>query len=151
MPSKGATEFGVKWLARQIQSTGVRSFINHSDAESSLQVLKDAAAQMVPDVESKPREYPVGDRQANGSIEVGVRELRRQSQVNRYQLELNLGLELDNKDPVLPWIPQFSGHVLRKGRKHRKDGKTSFEKETGKIWLKLMYEFCEKLLIKGAS
>ena len=30
---------------------------------------------MVPGVEAKPREVLVGDHQANGSIEVGVREL----------------------------------------------------------------------------
>ena len=44
-----------------------------------------------------------------------------------------------------------SGDVLHKGRKHRKDGKTFFEKETGKKWLKPTYEFGEKLFIKEAK
>ena len=35
LPSKGVTEFGVKWFARFIQSTGVRKFINHSDNENA--------------------------------------------------------------------------------------------------------------------
>ena len=91
---------------------------------------------MVPGVEAKPRECPVGDHQANGSIEVGVRELKRQMRAIRYQLELNLGMQLDEKDPVLSWIPQFSGDVLHKGRKHRKGGKTSWAKETSKRLLK---------------
>ena len=61
LPAKGATEFGVKWFARQIQSTGVRSVINHSDGEDALKGLKEAAARLVPGVEAKPREVPVGD------------------------------------------------------------------------------------------
>ena len=40
------------------------------------------------DVEAKLRECPVGDHQANGSIEVGVRELKRQTRAIRYQLDL---------------------------------------------------------------
>ena len=88
-------------MSRQIQATGVRSFISHSDGENVLKVSKGAAARMVPGVEAKPRECPVGDHQANGSIEVGVRELKRQMRAIRYQLELNLGMQLDEKDPVL--------------------------------------------------
>ena len=40
LPAKGATEFGFKWFVRQIQSTGVGAFINHSDGEHALTVLK---------------------------------------------------------------------------------------------------------------
>ena len=128
LPAKGVTEFGVKWLARFIQSTGVKRFIHHSDNENAMQALKEAAARMVPEVEAVPRECPVGDHQANGSIEVGVRDLKRQMRAIRYQLELNLGFELEDSDPVLAWIPQFAGDVLCKGRKHRRAGKTSHEK-----------------------
>ena len=122
LPAKGATEFGVKWFARQIQSTGVRSFINHSDGENALKVLKEAAARMVPGVEAKPREVPVGDHQANGSIEVGVRELKRQMRAIRYQLESNLGQTLSDHDPALAFIPQSAGDVKMpsalQGRRH---------------------------------
>ena len=90
---------------------------------------------------------PEGDHQANGSIEVGVRELKRQMRAIRYQLEINLGQALSDHDPVLAWIPQFAGDVLHKGRRHRKDGKTSYEKENGKRWLKPMYLFGERLFI----
>ena len=151
LPAKGATEFGVKWFARQIQSTGVRSFINHSDGENALKFLKEVAARMVPGVEAKPREVPVGDHQANGFIEVGVRELKRQMRAIRYQLEINLGQALSDHDPVLAWIPQSVGDVIHEGRRHRKDGKTSYQKENGKRWLKPMYTFGERLFIKPAQ
>ena len=117
LPAKGATEFAVKWFARQILSAGVRSFINQSDGENALKVLKEAAARMVPGVEAKPREVPVGDHQANGSIEVGVRELKRQMRAIRYQLKCNLGQALSDSDPISAWIPHFAGDVIYKGRR----------------------------------
>ena len=43
LPAKGAIELGVKLFARQNQSTGVRSFINHSDGENAINDLKEAA------------------------------------------------------------------------------------------------------------
>ena len=43
---------------------------------------------MVLGVEAEPREVLVGGRQANGSVEVSVRELNRQMRGIRYQLEL---------------------------------------------------------------
>ena len=66
LPAKGATEFGVKLFALQTQSIGARSFINHSDGENAVKVLKEAAARMVPGIEAKPQECPVGGHQANG-------------------------------------------------------------------------------------
>ena len=53
----------------------------------------------------------------------------------RYQLESNLKQTLSDHDPVLAFIPQFAGDVIHKGRRRRKDGETSFEKEKGKKWL----------------
>ena len=63
----------------------------------------------------------------------------------------NLKQTVSGHGPVLAWIPQFAGDVIHKGRRHRKDGKTSYEKENGKRWLKPMYEFAEILFIKQAQ
>jgi len=62
LPSKGATEFGVKQFARQIQSPSVRQCINHSDGENGLKVSKEAAARTVSGVKAKPRDASVGDQ-----------------------------------------------------------------------------------------
>ena len=50
-----------------------------------------AAARGVPGVENVPRNCPVGAHQANGEIESGVRELRRQMGAVRMALERRLG------------------------------------------------------------
>ena len=85
--AKGATDFGVKWFPRQIQANGSGSSINGSDGGNASIVEKQAAARMLPGVEAKPRKVPVCDHPANGSIEVGVRELNCQTGAMRYQLE----------------------------------------------------------------
>lgn len=151
LPAKGAIEFVLRWFARQIQSTSVRSFINHPDGENALTAREDAAARMVPGVEAKPREVHIGDHQANGPIGVGVREPKRQMRAIRYQLETSLKTTLPDHDPALARIPQFAGGVIHMGRRHRTGGKTSCEKENGKTWLKPMYTFGEMLFIKLAQ
>jgi len=150
LEKKGVTEYGVKFFGGFIQQTGVRRFINHSDNEPGIEALKSAAARSVPGVESVPRNCPVGDHQANGEIESGVRELKRQMRAVRMALERRLGRKLEGKDPVLAWIPTFSGDVMARHRKG-KDGKTPYERETGRKWAKGGLEFGEKVFIKEAK
>ena len=99
----GSTSF-----ARFIEKTGVKRFINFSDNEPSILARKDAVTRSLPFVESIPEWCLVGDYQSNGSIEVSVRELKRQLRAVRMQLEKRLGIELANDDPILAWIPTFS-------------------------------------------
>ena len=118
-------------------ATGVRRFINFSDNEPAMKALKDAAARACVGVEAIPRECPVGDHQANGDIESTVRELKRQMRAIRAQLEQKLKQHngdfqgLDEKDPILTWIPTFAGDVIARCRSGA-DGKTPWEREAGK-------------------
>ena len=78
LEKKGLTEFGARFFARFIQSSGLSRYMNWSDAENAMKALKEAAAKACPAQESVPREVPQGDHQANGEIESAVRELKRQ-------------------------------------------------------------------------
>ena len=49
---------------------------------------------------------PEGDHQANGLAEVGVREIKAQTRILRSQLEQRLGSRIDEKDPLMTWIPR---------------------------------------------
>lgn len=147
---KGVTEFGVKYFGSFIKQTAVRRFINHSDNEPAMVALKDAAARSLPGVEAVPRNSPVGDHQANGSIESGVREIKRQMRAVRMALERRLGRKLDSRDPILTWVPTFSADAIARHRKG-KDGKTPYERETGRKWAKGGLEFGEKVYIKEAK
>ena len=150
LPAKGVTEFGVKWLARWIQQRGVQRFINFGDNEPALVALREAAAQALPGVESIPGGCPVGDHQANGEIESGVRELKRQMRAIRFSLEEKLGIMLASDDPVLSWIPTFAGDTIAHYRKGA-DGKTPHERETARKWSRGALEFGERCYIKEAA
>ena len=147
---KGVTEYGVKASARFIQSTGVRSFVNFSDGEPALKALKDIAARTVQGVEHVSKEVPVGDHAENGEIECCVRELKRQMRAMRLALENNLGTTLDAKDPVLAWMPAFAADVISRYRRGS-DGKTGWQRESGRQWAKRALQFGEKIMIREAK
>ena len=53
---------------------------------------------------------PEGDHQANGFAEVGVREMKAQTRILRSQLEQRLGSRIDEKDPLMSWIPRHAAN-----------------------------------------
>ena len=109
----------------------LRMFINKSDGEPAMKALKDAAAKALEGVESISQESPVGDHQANGDIESTVRTLKAQMRATRFALESRLGRQLAHDDPILTWIPTFTGDTITRFRKGS-DGKTPWEREQGK-------------------
>ena len=129
LPSKGVTEFGVKFFAEFIADSGLRKFINFSDGEHSMVALKNAAMRACAGVEAQPKECPVGDHQANGDIEVGIREIKRQMRALRLALERKLGDVLDDRDPLLFWMPAFAGDIsiaeAKMGKRHQAGSSTS--------------------------
>ena len=110
-----------------------KRFENWSDGEPALISHKTEAANACPGVEWYPGEPPVGDHQSNGEIECAVREMKRQHRKMRSQLEQNLRFMLDENDPVLTRIPSASADAIAVHRIGQ-DGKTSWERETGKKW-----------------
>ena len=92
----------------------------------------------------------MGDHSANGDIECAVRELKRQMRAIRFALEQKLQKKLSEKDPILSWIPTFAGDVLARYRRG-KDGKTAWERETGRRWKKPALEFGEAICIRGTG
>ena len=52
LEQKGLSQYGVKFFAGFIEQTGVRTFINKSDGELAMKVLKDAAAKALEGAES---------------------------------------------------------------------------------------------------
>ena len=147
LENKGVTAYGVKFFSRFIEQTGVKRFINKSDGEHAMVALKQAAARASPGVEAISRESPVGDHQANGAAESAVRSLKSQMRAVRLALEKRLGRSLESDDPVLAWIATFAGDVIARFRKGA-DGKTPWERETGRKWAGESLEFGERFYLK---
>ena len=121
LEQKGLTQYGVKFFAYFIQQIGVRRFINWSDGELA-KVLKDGAAKAIEVVESIGQRSPVGDHQANGAIESAVRTLKAQLRATKFGVESRLGRPIAHDDPILIWIPIFSGDTIDRFRKGKTFG-----------------------------
>ena len=83
---------------------------------------------------------PEGDRQANGLAEVGVREIKAQTS----QLEQRLGSRIDEKDPLMSWIPRHAANCVSRYRS-MDDGRTPDQRRCGKTWIRPVVEFGESV------
>ena len=87
---------------------------------------------------------PEGDHQANGFAEVGVREIKAQTRILRSQLEQRLGSRIDEKDPLMSWIPRHAANcVSRYGIMD--DGRTLDQRRCGKTWERPVVAFGESV------
>ena len=105
LPSKENTEYVQKVFQRFIEELGHKRFINFSDNEPSILAFKESVTQRLKGCDAIPRSCPVGDHAANGVIEVGVRELKRQMRAIRFSLESKLGSSIPNDHAILAWLP----------------------------------------------
>ena len=150
LPAKGLTDFGVKFFANFIKSTGVRRFVNMSDNEPGMVSLKEAAARCCEGVEAVSRSAPVGDHKGNGHAESAVRQIKGMMRTVRFALEAKLGQKLSNDSCLLQWVPQFSGDLMYKLRK-TSNGKTPYEMDLNRKWDRPMMEFGERFFLREAQ
>eukprot|EP00971_Amphidinium_carterae_P289858 5755693-Amphidinium_carterae.1 len=68
----------------------------------------------------------------------------------RLALEGKLKRKLTEEDPMLAWIATFAGDVIARFRKGE-DGKTPWQRETGRKWAGDALEFGERFFIKEAK
>ena len=104
--------YAVKFTAMFLQSTGYRNIVNKSDGEPSIVALKTKMLEQCPLVNAVPREIPLDDHQANGVIEVEVREAKQHVRTGKLALESKLQLKLADDDVALAWLPRL-GRDLR--------------------------------------
>ena len=147
MPAKGVSEYSLSFAKQAIQEAGTRKIVLKSDQEHAIVALKAEARRAIPEVEILMQESPVGDHQANGSIEVAIRELKKQVRVLKSSVEEKLGLVLDDQCPMLAWIPRHSAFLLSKFRVGE-DGKTPEERRAGKRWRRPLIAFGERVYFR---
>ena len=144
IPSKGNDDYARQLLVQVVRETGYRRVVLKSDNEPAIVVLKQAARAELTDVECLMEESPVGDHQANGDIEVAVRELKRQIRVIKSDLEEKFGRQLNDSNPILAWIPRHACFLLRMYRVGD-DGRTPYERLRGRRWRRPAVGFGERV------
>ena len=87
---------------------------------------------------------PEGDHAANGLAEVGDREIKAQTRILRSQLEQRLGIRIDEKDPLMLWIPRPAANCVSM-YKLMDDGRTPDQRRWRKTWKRPVVEFGESV------
>ena len=107
---KGASDYASSCLTAFINSFGFKKFLVRSDNERSLLSLIERVTCNLTDVELVLMMSPEGDHQANDLAEVDVRKIMAQTRILRSQLEQRLGSRIDEKDPLMSWIPRHAAN-----------------------------------------
>ena len=88
---------------------------------------------------------PEGDNAASGFAEVGVREIKAQTRISRSQLVQRLGNRIDEKDPLMSWIPRHAAKCVSR-YKPMDDGRTPDQRRCGNTWKRPVVEYGESVL-----
>ena len=107
---------------RKVASDCASSFLTAS-IRSLLSLIERVTSNLT-GVELVQMTSPEGDHQANGLAEVGVREIKAQTLILRSQLEQRLGNRIDEKDPLMSWIPRHAANCV--SRYKLMDGRWSY-------------------------
>ncbi|CAE7031422.1 unnamed protein product [Symbiodinium sp. CCMP2592] len=92
-------------------------------------------------------EVPVEDHQANGYIEVGVREMKRQVRAILSDLQERLGFDIEPAHPCMMWLPRHAAYLLSRFRVGA-DGRTPYERTFGRKWKTPLVSFGEHVLFR---
>ena len=71
-------------------------------------------------------------------------EIKAQTRILRSQLEQRLGNRIDEKDPLMSWIPRHAANCVSR-YKLLHDGRTLDQRRCGKIWKRPVLEFGESV------
>ena len=134
---KGASDYASSFLTAFIKSL-------RSDNERSLLSLIERVTSNLTGVELVLMTSPEGDHQANDLAEVGVREIKAQTKILRSQLEQRLGSRIDEKDPLMSWIPRHAANFVSRYR-IMDHGRTPDQRRCGKTWKRPVVEFGESV------
>jgi hypothetical protein len=143
IPSKGIDLFTTNFMLACLNETGYRKLILKSDNEAGIIALKNEVKAQAKGIEIILQEAPTADHSANGSVEVAVRDEKRQARALLSELEENLG-KMDNRHPMLTWLSRHAAFCL--GRFSIKDnGKTPYQMMTGRKSNRPMVSFGERI------
>ena len=113
---KGASGYTSSFLTASSRVLGVKGILVRSDNERSLLSLIERVTCNLTGVELVLMTSPEGDHQPNGLAEVGVREIEAQTRILRSQLEQRLGSRINEKDPLMSWIPRHAANCVSRYR-----------------------------------
>ena len=144
LTGREASDYASSFLTAFIKSLGFKRILVKSEKERTVLSLIERVTCNLTGVELVLMRSPEGDHQANGLAEVGVREIKVQTRILRSQLEQRLGSRIDEKDPLMSWIPRHAANCVSRYR-IMDDGRTPDQRRCGKTWKRPVVEFGESV------
>ena len=146
IPTKGPDLFSVNFMLACLNETGYNRLILKSDGEPAIVALKREVKSKAAGIEIILQEAPTGDHSANGAVEVAIRDEKRQSRALLSELEEHFG-KLEDTHPLLTWLSRHAAFCLSRFS-IQDDGKTPYQRLTGRKWNRPMVTFGEKVYFR---
>ena len=141
LPCKGLDhQYNLAALMKAIKVLGVQHGVLKSDTERSIVALRDAALSQFSNMSYE--NATKGESQSNGLIESMIGKMEGQVRTLKSALQERYDIELNPKHPILPWLVDYAGVTLSRFQRGA-DGRTPYERSTGKPWRVQVPEFGE--------
>jgi hypothetical protein len=139
-------EASVDLVASNLKKLGHKKIILKADQEPAIVDLVNGVIDKRAE-ETLPEFSPVGDHRANGVAERAVQEVEDQVRTMKGALQRRLGVAIETSHPVMTWmIEHAAGLISRYLVGH--DGRTAYQRHTGKKCREDIREFGESVLYK---
>ena len=135
-----------KHLRTTCSSTGHQKVMLQSDQEPSIIDVKHKAGAHIP-TEIVYEESPVGDSNANGSIERAIQTIQGQIRAIKDYTERQIGATIGLDSAVLKWLVRHAAWTLTTFHVGS-DGKTAHQRIRGKPFIQQIAAFGEQILLK---
>lgn len=144
MPCKGVEhQYCVAAVVKLMRCLGLQDAVIKSDTERSLVALRTAVQGKLPGVGCE--DAVKGESASNGAVEAAVGRLQGQARTLKSCLEEHYNFKIPAKHPVLCWLVDYAGTLISRFLRGP-DGRTAFERSTGRPWRIRLPEFGECVL-----
>lgn len=140
LPSKGVHQYSVAIAARSIKQLGYAQAILKTDTERPILALRNELIKQMPSL--RPEDAVKGESQTNAEAESMVSKMQGQIRTMKDALEFKYDMKLHPRHVILPWLVDFAGAVWSRYQLGP-DGRTAYERSTGKQWKQKLPEFGE--------
>ena len=141
---------GDKWIVdkqiKNLELLGRANLALKSDGEPSIVALQSKLIGMR-EGQTVPRNPPAYNPESNGPIEKGVQDADGQTRCTKLALEARLGTKVRSSSPIMEWGMQHACFIVTRFAACH-DGKTPWERLTGRRWNRPLVEFGEQVLGK---
>ena len=148
---KGVAHVGLDMEVGRIRGVldqlGYRELVMKCDQENNIKALVEVIRETWRLGDITVEMPPVGEKPANGAIEKAVQSLEGMVRTIKLALECKIRTKIPADHPVLTWMVEHSGLLLRRYRVCE-DGRTAFEKMRGRRVNRSMAAFGEQIFYR---